>query len=327
MIYIGMNNKEKEKIISEYVNKNDISHVIIFSGEIGGQVTKKSVREPRMSFSLDCSSIAAGINATEIQYRYAGDAPADVPYRTVERYGWADSILYRVFYPLLGRIDNTYLIVFNEFMRSQNRSSLEYNCVAKYTGQTTHVLTFEYFPIIDNTDDFMILVDLDTSQRFKGIGINSMDMANIYVSGLRHGFNIDVTDAHVGNDALIEYKEETERLFSELCDSDPETVPRKLHVWSGKFKVGSIKQNEMYVARNKRFKRSNIVTYKEVIHGGEYIIIDFPARRIEFNDFLKITGIERASYISSGLPIDKVYINGIEEWKVRCAEIYDKTGI
>lgn len=100
--------------------------------------------------------------------RKAEYAPNSVSDRTIEQYGWAESIMYRVFYPLLGRIDNSYLIIYNEFMRNKNRSSLEYNCVAKYSTQTEHRLVFEYFPIIDEIEDFMILADLDSGQAYKG---------------------------------------------------------------------------------------------------------------------------------------------------------------
>ena len=49
MIYLGLRNTEKQKIIIDYIRQNDIRHVVIFSGEIGGQIGKKSVRAPLQS--------------------------------------------------------------------------------------------------------------------------------------------------------------------------------------------------------------------------------------------------------------------------------------
>ena len=172
MIYLGLRNTEKQKIIIDYIRQNDIRHVVIFSGEIGGQIGKKSVRAPSRAFHLDIEEIGRNTELEVIPYQYGADAPNSVSDRTIEQFGWAESIMYRVFYNLLGRIDNSYLIIYNEFMRNKNRSSLEYNCVAKYSTQTEHRLVFEYFPIIDEIEDFMILADLDSGQAYKGIGVN-----------------------------------------------------------------------------------------------------------------------------------------------------------
>ena len=59
MIYLGLRNTEKQKIIIDYIRQNDIRHVVIFSGEIGGQIGKKSVRAPSRAFHLDIEEIGS----------------------------------------------------------------------------------------------------------------------------------------------------------------------------------------------------------------------------------------------------------------------------
>ena len=261
-----------------------------------------------------------------IPYQYGADAPNSVSDRTIEQFGWAESIMYRVFYNLLGRIDNSYLIIYNEFMRNKNRSSLEYNCVAKYSTQTEHRLVFEYFPIIDEIEDFMILADLDSGQAYKGIGVNDFNFENIKISGNRREIEVNEIKVPIIEKDKLAYRKKALSLFDNLGNKDPDTVPRELHIWSGKLKKSAIDPEQQYIARNARFKLPNVTTYKEV-QFGDYVLIDFPARQLELNDYLRITGNEQLNYLSSGLPIDKVYLQQVQELRERSDVIYGKAGI
>ena len=326
MIYLGLRNTEKQKIIIDYIRQNDIRHVVIFSGEIGGQIGKKSVRAPSRAFHLDIEEIGRNTELEVIPYQYGADAPNSVSDRTIEQFGWAESIMYRVFYNLLGRIDNSYLIIYNEFMRNKNRSSLEYNCVAKYSTQTEHRLVFEYFPIIDEIEDFMILADLDSGQAYKGIGVNDFNFENIKISGNRREIEVNEIKVPIIEKDKLAYRKKALSLYDNLGNKDPDTVPRELHIWSGKLKKSAIDPEQQYIARNARFKLPNVTTYKEV-QFGDYVLIDFPARQLELNDYLRITGNEQLNYLSSGLPIDKVYLQQVQELRERSDVIYGKAGI
>lgn len=327
MIYLGLKDEEKIKIIEKYARDNDIQHIVILSGEIGGQVTNKKITEPSATFHLNINQIAEDLGMTELPYTYAGEAPTMINEKSVEKFGWADCILYQVFYKLIGRVDNTYLIVLNEFMRSKNPSALEYNCVAQYTGQTEHIMTFEYFPVIDEENDFMMLVNLDTSKRFKGTSIKDMDFDLINVCGTRRQPELTINEIELSEKEKNDYKKKVESLFDNLGNKDPETIPREAHVWTGKYKKKYIKEDGNYVARNARFKMENITTYTNIEKGKKYKIIDFCHRRVSFNDFLKLTEMENIEYISTGLSIDSVYINQYKEWKKECEKIYGKADI
>lgn len=327
MIYLGLKDEEKIEKITEYARENGIKHIVIFSGEIGGQVTNSKIKKPSADFHLDIKAIADVLDMQPLPYTYGGEAMTTTPDRTVEKYGWADCILYRVFYKLLGRIDSTYLIVINEFMRSKNTSALEYNCIEKYTGQTPHIMTFEYFPVIDDKKDFMMLVNLDTSKRFKSVSLNDMDFSLIHVEGIRRQPELTVDEIQLTDKDKDTYRKKVESLFDNLGNKDPDTIPREIHVWTGKYKKKEIKKEEKYIARNARFKMDNVTTYDDVTPGEQYKIIDFCHRRLSFNDYLKMTGAEKIEYISTGLSIDEVYINQYKEWKKECEYIYDKTGL
>ena len=43
MIYLGLKDRQKEGKIVEYVKAYKIKHIIIFSGEMGGQITNKKL--------------------------------------------------------------------------------------------------------------------------------------------------------------------------------------------------------------------------------------------------------------------------------------------
>lgn len=114
MIYLGLNDETKIEKITAYAKANNIQHIIIFSGEIGGQITKNKTVEPSHSFHLDIKAIAAALEMQPLPYTYGGEAPIVIPEKVIEQYGWADCIEYKVFYNLLGRIDSTYMIVINQ---------------------------------------------------------------------------------------------------------------------------------------------------------------------------------------------------------------------
>lgn len=50
MIYLGFKDEDKIKKITEYTKKNNIQHIIIFSGEIGGQASNSKIKEPSADF-------------------------------------------------------------------------------------------------------------------------------------------------------------------------------------------------------------------------------------------------------------------------------------
>lgn len=84
------------------------------------------------------------------------------------------------------------------------------------------------------------------------------------------------------------------------------------------------------MARNKRFKQRNITTYHDIRdskNNKNRIIIDFPCRQIEFNDYLKITKTDKVEFLSTGLPVDNYYQSKFEEWLSRLEEFYAEASL
>lgn len=290
MIRIGLNEKQKQEEIKKYVKENNIKNVIVFSPK------NMFMKLPKM----------------------------DIPIRQID---YDEIIMYRTFYPLLEEIGKNHLLIANELMRDKNRNCLTYNCYAKYTNQTEHRIAFNYFPIISERRDIMILIDFINSQQHKGFGINNVDISKYDIKCIRKDIELSIVDIPLPESALDEYNEEKERLFDKLGNKSPDTIPRNLHIWTGKFKKPFLNDSEVYIARNKRFKQKNIFVYKEAVPGLKYIIIDIPFRRLEFNDFLRTTGQEDLQYLSTGFGVDKVYIKDLKDWIKEVGNIYAETGV
>ena len=232
-----------------------------------------------------------------------------------EQYEWADIIMYKVFYPLLERIDDSFLIVINECLRVRNRNDLTYNCLHHYLNQTRHRIVFEYFPFIEDAADTMILLDNDKPNRFKGSGYDRHMLADVDLDVTTHHYSAYEVPVALPTGAADRYAAKKQALLDGLGNGDPDTVPRQLHVWCGAYKRGAIEPEAQYVARNARFDRNNIVTYPEVSRLGQYVVIDFPHRRLDFNDFLKISGMTRVEFLSTGLGVDRYYYDEFNHWE------------
>ena len=291
MIRIGLTNQQKIDVINQYLSKHNIKKIIIFSAE---------------KFFMQVE----GINCDDVR-----------------QIGYKETIMYRTFYPLLEEINDSYLLIMNEMMRTQKRNELNYNCVAKYTNQTSHRIVFEWLPFIDEEKDFMILLDYHNSQKYKGLSIYEIDLDAEDILCVQRKFKMEIIQAKLPNGVQELYQAEKENLFDNLGNKSPETIPRQLHLWTGTYKKDLIVPDRLYVARNARFKKPNVVTYKDVQKGKEYILLDIPHRRFDFNDFLRKTEQEEFYYISTGLSIDDIYISEFNEWEKRIEEFYAKTGI
>jgi len=289
MIRIGLNIAEKQAELLRYVQQNSIRQVFIFYPQ---------------AFPLPCS---LAIETEHIEY--------------------ADIIMYKFFYRLLEEIDNDCLLVFNECIRTQNRGDLTYNCAHHYCNQTGHKLIFEHFPFIETVQDFMILLDLQNKGRYKGRGFDWEMLQEEDVCSKPHGLSLETLDMAPAPAALEHYEKRKEQLFDNLGNADPDTIPRQLHLFAGNLKKGLLDPGHQYVARNDRFKLSNVTTYRNVARPGEYILIDMPHRRLDMNDFLKRSGLEKLTFINSGLKVDLYYIDQLRQWMERVREFDTKASL
>ncbi len=289
MIRIGLNKRERQRELDNYLKANAIKKIFCFYYK----------RFP-INFKTDI----------EIEY--------------IE---YADIEMYKYFYRLLEEIDENSLIIINECMRTQNRSELIYNCAHHYLNQTPHKIIFEYFPIIEDKNDFMILLDFENKGKYKG---KSFDYTFLHSEDIKikpHRIKLDIINVEITNKDKENYEKKRDKLFDELGNKDPNTIPRNLQLFVGNMKKKAINNNLIYVARNKRFKLDNVKSYNEIDSKGEYVVIDTHYRRLNFNDFLKITKMKKIKYLSTILPIDNFIIEEFTKWKARVDSIYAKANL
>lgn len=289
MIRIGLSAREKQKVINDYLESHDIKKIYCFYFK---------------------------------KFPIKFNVPVDIEY--IE---YADIEMYKYFYRLLEEINENSLIVINECMRTQNRSELIYNCAHHYLNQTPHRIIFEFFPIIEDKNDFMILLDFENKGKYKGKSFDYVFLQNEDIKIKPFKVKLEPILIEISSKDQERYEKKKEQLFANLGEKDPETVPRNLQLLAGDLKKKAINPEEMYVARNKRFKLDNVVTYDEIDKQGNYIVIDTHWRRINFNDFLKTTSMNKIKYLSTILSIDNVIISEFSKWKARMDAIYAQASL
>jgi len=289
MISIGLSEQQKQQTITDYLAHHDITRVVVFAPK---------------AFPFVVVDVPAGI--------------------VLQPFDYTDIIMYKVFYPLLEVIDERTLLIFHECLRTQNRNDLTYNCAHHYAHQTPHVLVFQQFPLIEQPEDFMILLDYQTPGKYKSRGFDTSLLAIEDIQCVPHHFSVEVVDAPIAAQDRARYEQKKEQLFAGLGQGDPDTIPRQLHLFAGNLKRGAIQPDRQYVARNTRFKLPNVTSYKDIerASGGDYTVIDFPHRRIEFNDFLARTGLTTIRFLSTGLKVDEYYLGELGQWIERLERMY-----
>lgn len=268
----------KAQIIEQYVRDNQISHIHLIS----------PIKFP---LKLD-------IETDYIDYEHAIDYP--------------------IFYRLIQEVGDTHLIVLNECLRTQNRYDLTYNCIRHFLNQTSHQLIFNQLPLIDSIDDFMILFDFDSKSMWKREKFNLnliKTSSNVSVSLPQIVFN--AIPVYTQELTKQYYQQERDRLFSEIGNKEPDTIPRNLYLIGGKDKL--FMNSNLCVARNKRLKAQNVITYDDY-KSGEVDVLEFPHRFIDFSDFMRKSEKFEYNVLLADLPVDHWYFNRYTEWSNRINE-------
>lgn len=289
MIRIGLTANKKQYEINEYLVRNEINKIFVFYPS-------------RYHLIVD----------TNVQ---------------IEHIEYNDIIMYKFFYRLLEVIDNHTLLIFNECLRTQNRSELTYNCAHHYCNQTPHKIIFEFFPIIDTKSDLMILLDLENKGKYKGKSFDYIFLQNEDIKIKPFKIKLETINVAITEKDHERYDKKKEQLFDNLGSKDPDTIPRNLQIFSGDLKKKAIDPDKNYISRNKRFKMDNVKSYQEITGKGDYIIIDMHHRRLNFNDFLKTTNMNKVKYLSTVLSIDSVVINEFVKWQARLEAIYAQASL
>ena len=265
---------------------------------------------------------------TNIVYFGADNAaPLQIPSSQTEYYRYSDAILYVHFYHLLETINTHYLLVFDGMLRTLKRGDLTYNCCVHYANQTPHVLAFQHFPMVQDPEDFMILVDLVTRNRYRKEALSSeyIKMAEIHPVRV----NLSARRLVPTPKQIDAYSKKKNSLFDSIGQRDPNTIPRNLHIWAGsEVKKAAIRADETNIARNSRFKKPYVYTYDRFIKSQSYTILDFPVRVMQFTDFLEKSGASDLTFLHSGLPVDDVYFDRYSSiFKTMEDVFYDKTDL
>ncbi|HKW21342.1 MAG TPA: hypothetical protein VJO13_08205 [Ktedonobacterales bacterium] len=289
MIRIGLSQHDQRRVVASYLAEHTITRVVVFAPKA---------------------------------FPFAVVVPEGVAYQSFD---YTDIILYKVFYPLLEVIDERTLLIFHACLRTRDRNDLTYNCAHHYANQTRHVIVFEPFPFLEDADDLMILLDYQTPGKYKGRGFDARFLADEDVRCARWPLRVETMACAVTVRDRERYEQKRRQLFDALGSGDPDTIPRQLHLFAGGFKRGAIQPDRRYVARNSRFKLPNVVPYRDVRAGEEYAAVDFPHRRIAFNDFLARTGQTTIRFLHTGLRVDEYYLGELRAWLARLETVYAAT--
>jgi hypothetical protein len=274
MICIGYGFTQKQNLIQSYITKNAVCKIFAFQPE------------DRM--------FDYGIEAQYITYR--------------------NLIEYEFFYKVLQEADKHTLIIVDECLRTQNRNDLTYNCLRHFINQAGHVIIFQYFPIIDDVENFMILFDFDTKSRWKRekFSVELLRESDIRVNRLDLVFEEQVITC--SERVKSQYIKEKKKLFENIGLKDPHTIPRNLYLVSGKEKAACVNSAAKYIGRNNRFKIGNMFTYKQPIPVGEYVVFEFPHNLIDFTDFLYFSKQTRIPVMTTDLKVDQWYLKRYYNW-------------
>lgn len=283
MIHIGLDTASKSRVVGELCQREDINRVVIIS------------------------TIGREFPCAHSRYEV-------VTYEQVIQYAY--------FYRLLQEIDKRTLVVVNECLRTQNRHDLTYNCIRHFLNQAGHVLVFQYLPLIDTAEDFSILFDFDTQSRWKRSKFADLPLEEARLEVAPRRLEFSNTDVRVSPSFRARYLAEKERLFANLGASDPHTLPRNLHLFTGRPKLGAMDPSRQYVCRNGRFNEPSLTTYENAQPGREYAIFEWCHRYIDFTDFLWTTGQDRFDVLSTDLPVDQWYLQRYTDWRDKLDACY-----
>ena len=174
------------------------------------------------------------IKANNIDKVYIIGEKLDINFEKYENIKFSDTIMYKYFYRLLQEINKNSLIVLNECLRKQNRYDLTYNCIRRYVLQTNHRIIFNYYPIISQEQDFMILYDMIQNNPFLKEQYKYITkFENIEIGEII--FDVEKEDIVLDKNIVEQYEQKKDEIIKEV-KKDPDIIPRRLLKFSKKNK-------------------------------------------------------------------------------------------
>jgi hypothetical protein len=244
--------------------------------------------------------------------------------KDVEIVTYKDIIEYAYYYRIIENTTKKTLIVLNELLRDKNRNNLTYNCIRTFLNNTQNVMVFNFLPIIENREDFCSLYDFATQSNYKYSKFDNLDISQTKIFCKQKNINFNFVNANLDMFANESYEAYKTKLFNNFNKKDPDIIPRELQIYSSKFKEYLITDNGKYMFRNKRLKKNNIYSYKQILNEGKYIIFDIPFNNIDIIDFLFFSQQLDIDVISSDLKIDIFFKNKLINFKTELDYVYAK---
>lgn len=223
MFYIG--DWDRQKIITHYIENNDVRKVLV-------------------------------IHSERLKQEY--DIP--LPHEYIE---YHQTIMYKNYYRLLQWIDKYTLIITDNILVTQNRYQLDYNCINNFINQTPQRLVFNYLPFIEDKDDFMILLDFYNKNLYKGEPFrwDYFKDVNLHIKPVHLDFNF--IDIPMTEKDVETYEKKKNELFEDIGLRDPDTIPRNLAILAGDLRKAKVDRDGKYTVRNARCKNLNTTLYKQ----------------------------------------------------------------
>lgn len=292
MIRIGLGIRQKEKLINNYIEDNNIKDVFVLYSDKYHQ---------KLNLCKD--------------------------YEEIEYNEWE---MYRTFYPMISKVRPDSLIIVNEALRTTNYGDLKVNCATVWLNQTSHRIIFNTLPFIESKEDFRILQKLDqgTKQvsKFDYVQLQSQDiLIKPYKIKLDVVSLLKTTDRQKAS--YDKLKESLGKDIEDNVSMDPNNLPRRLQVKSGNYKKELIQEDKLYIARNQRFKLKNVETYRDYDEQKEHIIIDFPISRLDLVDYILKTKTKKLKYLSTDLSIDQYLVGEVSKWIGRLDAFYAQANL
>lgn len=264
MIYLGLTNAEKLRVVREYVAAHRVRRVV----EIG--------HEPALLRAWD------------------------------ESLTWPDVIMYRYFYRLLQELDDGTLLVINEVLRSSDRSCLHYNCIRNYLTRTQHQLVFSWLPVVEQEDDLMVLVDLDTRSRWRRSRLSGVG-EKLRVDGVCRAPTVKVETVACGPKTHAKYQKTRDALFSGIAGKDPHTLPRQLHMVGRKDRLRATGERQA-VGRS---RAGGVASFDDAEPG---VLVDLPHSHRTMVEWLRVTESADVTVLATELKADAWYVSRLMQW-------------
>ena len=293
--------------------------------------------------------LAENPDVKEIVYFFpTGMAPQDLSWTglPVEYRAFWDVIRYMFDTPLHEKVDNSVLLIYDEMLRVKKRNDLSYNACHHIANQTNHVLLFQMIPIIDQIEDFMILVDFIFPWKYKlqSYDDSFLDLPEVEIH--RRSYFMDVETVPISDEDREAYETKKKDLFDNLGKKSPSTLPQNLQLFAGNLKKKAVTDGRFYLARNRRVKTAHVWKdyrlfdsmtqcagsglsphYGKVIEApkiDEAWVIDTPISRVSIPDFLRLSGAIKLHYMTTGLPVDNYYQQELQNFFDALDRIYSK---